>query len=119
MTAKTDKTIINHITNGKSIEDVVTLLTMTDVFESKSVARTYVTELLEVENLVPVKKETKVGQLKKWFLSQDNPTSVTKEQIREQCVTIGMKGGSIQYYINSYSLAIELSLELKGTDIGK
>ena len=112
MTAKTDKNVIGYIESNKSVEDIVVLLTMTDVYPTKAEARTYVTELLSAKGLAAKKTITKVSQLKEWFLNQDNPTMVTKEEIKQQCETIGMKGGSIQYYINSYTLAIELAKDL-------
>ena len=104
---------IDYIKDGKTPEDIATMLYMSEMFSNKAEARRYVSEVMIDQDLVPVKKESKVSQLTTWFLAQEDPTNVTKDQIKQQCLAIGMKGGSIQYYINSFSLAISLVNDLK------
>ena len=109
MTKSINTLIIKHIEDGKTIEDVVSLLTMLhgDMFETKTSAREHVTALLEEKN-IETKRVSKSGQLKDWFLSQEDPTSVDGKTIKEQCELLEMKGGSVQYYVNAYKLAIDL-----------
>jgi hypothetical protein len=106
-TTKLNNEIISHITGGRTVEDTVTFLVMTEEFATKSEARTMVTELLEA-NGISTKKISKSDGLKKWFLALENPLDTTSADIKKVCVELEMKGGSIQYYINSYKLAIEL-----------
>ena len=101
--------ITKHINNGRTVEDCVSLLLMThpEDYPTKTDARNVVLEIIESEGL-NTKKASKSGALKDWFLQQDDPTSITSEQVKSQCEALEMKGGSVQYYVNSYKLAIEL-----------
>jgi len=104
--------VIDFIKAGKSVNDIATLLVMTNVYTTKTEARSCVEEVIETENLAIPKKVTKVGALKEWFLSQDNPCEVTKGEIKDKCIELEMKGGSVTYYVNSYLLAIDLAKDL-------
>ena len=110
LTKEQSTEIVDFVKSGKSVEDCVTYLTMiyTAQFATKTLARTLIGELLEKKNLIPTKKVSKSQGLKDWFLSQEDPTAVTPEQVKKQCEELEMKGGSVQYYINSYKLAIDL-----------
>jgi len=109
---KNQEEVIAFIKGGKSVADIVAFLVMADVYATKTEARSCVEALIIEEGLEPPKKVTKVGALKEWFLSQENPTSVTKDQIKQKCIDLEMKGGSVTYYVNSYHLAIELAIDL-------
>lgn len=113
MNNKTKKQIVSLLESGKSVEDCVSLLIITDpsTYPTKVSARNDIQELMETESLV-VKKANKSGALKEWFMGQEDPLSVTSDQIKEKCQELDMKGGSVQYYINSYKLAIELMTKI-------
>ena len=105
--------VISKIESGKSVEDVVTLLVMTDVFETKTLARIEVLAICE-EHGLSTKKVSKADGLKEWFLNLDSPLDANPEDIKKECENLGMKGGSVQYYINSYKLAIDLFKQIQG-----
>ncbi|RKY42288.1 MAG: hypothetical protein DRP85_03115, partial [Candidatus Makaraimicrobium thalassicum] len=92
---------------GKSVAEVIGYLDISGKVAGKVEARELVEKVCK-ENGVSVKIESKSGELKKWFLSLDDSMAATSDEIKKKCVEIGMKGGSVSYYVNSYRLVIEL-----------
>ena len=109
---KLDNQVKAFIKAGKSDSDIIVFLTMNNQDLTKAEARTYLTDFKTANNLETVKKETKSGQLKAWFLAQPDLLVVTKKQIKDKCLELDMKGGSVTYYVNSYHLAIEVASQL-------
>jgi len=109
---KLDTQIVEFIEAGKSKEDCVTFLVMTNSYETKTLARDFVEQIIEENDLVTT-KITKSDLLKEWFLKLENPLEITKEEIQAKCKELEMKGGSVQYYVNAYRLAIDLTKQVK------
>ena len=109
-----DAFITAQLSAHVTVNDIIAVLSIMykTEFPSKSDARTYLSEYMTDNKLHPTKKETKSGALKAWVLSNENPVSITKSQIKDKCIELDMKGGSITYYVNSYSLAFELAAKL-------
>lgn len=113
MNKNIQKEMTEFLANGKTVEDCVTMMTMIHGYKTKSEARGELTSMMESEGLTPVKKASKSQGLKDWFLSLDNPLDASSEDIKKKCEELEMKGGSVQYYINSYKLAIDLFGQIK------
>lgn len=103
-----EEQVIEFIENSKTMNDIVTFLSMT-LPNTKTEIRTEVERIMVENGLAVQKKESKSGALKAWFLDQPNPLDVTKDQIKKMCNELEMKGGSVTYYVSAYTLAIELT----------
>jgi len=97
-----------------STSDIIVLLTLTETIfnNNKSTTRTWLEDFMKANNIAKPIKLTKSGQLKDWFLSNPDPLSLTKLDIKEKCIELDMKGGSVTYYVNAYSLAVDLHKQL-------
>ena len=113
MTTLNLENVKSFVESGKSLADIVNFYSMT-VSMTKTEIRTLVELHMEEHDLIVPKKESKSGALKAWFLDQENPLTITKDQIKAKCIELDMKGGSVTYYINAYSLAIDLTTQLEG-----
>ena len=102
------KTLEELVATGKTLEDIVSYLVITDQHANKSLARTEIQKYLDDNKLEIIKPVSKAQQLKDDFLQLDNPLDMTKEQIKALVIKHDHKAGSIQYYVNSYLLAIDL-----------
>ena len=110
-----DAEICTLIKAAKSKEDTTTFMYMSGKFDTKSAARAAVEKVIEDNDLTIVKEKSKSDGLKEWFLSQDDPMAVTAVDIKKQCLALSMKGGSVQYYVNAYKLAVDLASRI--TDV--
>ena len=104
--------VVEKLELGRTVEDITVLLFMNDSFDTKAKCRVFVTEVMEDNDLVPAAKVPMSQQLKEWFHSQPDPLSLTKKDLEKQIVAIGMKGGSVQWYIRVYLEAIAVAKEI-------
>ena len=107
MSNENEVVVLDLLTKGKSVSAIVSYLVTGDLIENKDDAKAYVLEVAE-DNGISTKKVTKADELKKWFLAHDEPSKVTMANVKAECERLEMKGGSVQYYVNSYKLAIDL-----------
>ena len=92
---------------GFNYEEVISWLVMNGDYNNKSEARIVVEGVCDRLN-ISKKRLNKSEELKKWFLDLDDCINVKNEDVKKKCEEIGMKGGSVAYYVNSYKLVIEL-----------
>ena len=111
MSNENEAVVLALLEKGKSVSAIVSYLVTGDLIENKDDAKAYVLEVAE-DNGISTKKVTKADELKKWFLEHGEPSKVTMAEVKAQCEKLEMKGGSVQYYVNSYKLAIELYSKL-------
>ena len=109
--------IMNKIEKVGSYDEVVGWLVLSDICENKRDAREIVGSIGEKYKLKN-KKLNKSEELKEWFFSLDKEEmlSIKKVDVKKECVNIGMKGGSIDYYCNSYMLSVAMYKELVKKD---
>jgi len=107
MSNENEVVVLDLLTKGKSVSAIVSYLVTGDLISNKEEAKAYVLEVAE-DNGISTKKVTKADELKKWFLAHDEPSKVTMANVKAECERLEMKGGSVQYYVNSYKLAIDL-----------
>ena len=113
------KSIKEMIESKRSVEDVVSFLVITDQFPTKSAARDEVKKVMDEHSLVVTKTVSKAQMLKDDFLTLENPLALTKEDIKAMVIKHDHKAGSIQYYVNSYLLAIDLVKKIQDAAILK
>jgi len=113
------KSIKEMIESKRSVEDVVSFLVITDQFSTKSAARDEVKKVMDEHSLVVTKTVSKAQMLKDDFLTLENPLALTKEDIKAMVIKHDHKAGSIQYYVNSYLLAIDLVKKIQDAAILK
>ena len=107
------KLVTNKIGQGRTIEDIVTMLVMNDDYETKVLARTDVNNIVVKNNLSVIKKKPMSVQLKEWYIAQGTMAlELTKKDIEKQVLALGMSGGSVKYYTDMYSAASEIAKSL-------
>ncbi len=106
------KTIIELLEAGKTVTDIVSYLVITEQFDTKTAARTEVEKVMTDNDIVATKKVSKAQMLKDAFLALEDPTALTKPELKKLVEDCGHQAGSIAYYVNAYTLAIELHKKL-------
>ena len=107
MSTKNEKVVFDLLSKGKSVSAIVNYLVVTDMVDNKEDAKELILQVAE-DNDISTKRASKAEALKTWFLGHEDPTTITGAEIKAQCESLEMKGGSVQYYVNSYKLAISL-----------
>jgi len=110
------KSIKEMIESKRSVEDVVSFLVITDQFSTKSAARDEVKKVMDEHSLVVTKTVSKAQMLKDDFLTLEDPLALDKEDIKVMVIKHDHKAGSIQYYVNSYLLAIDLVKKIQARE---
>lgn len=107
------KLVTTKIGQGRTINDVVTMLVMNDEYSTKALARVEVTKVVEDNNLNITKPKPMSVQLKEWYIAQGaEALDLTKKQIETQVLALGMSGGSVKYYTDMYAAASEIAKSL-------
>jgi hypothetical protein len=109
--AKQSNIVLKQLNNGTIKTDVITFMSISCAIP-KYEAREIVESIIK-ENHIEVKRVTKSGALREWFLAQDDTFAITKDMLKQKCEELDMKGGSVKYYIDSYMMAIEIAKKLK------
>ena len=108
-----EQQVIAMTNKGRSLEDITVLLFMNDEYPTKAECRAVVSEILETNDLTPVKKVPMSTQLREWYMSQGKDAlELTKKDIEKQVLAIGMSGGSVKYYTDMYFSASEIAKKL-------
>lgn len=106
------KTILEMLEAGKTKEDVVSYLVVTDQYDTKTEARTEVEKVMADNGITATKKVSKAQVLKDAFLALEDPMAITKEELKKLVEDCGHTKGSVAYYVNAYQLAIDLTKKL-------
>lgn len=107
------KLVSTKILAGRTINDIVTMLVMNDVYATKALARVDVTKVVEDGNLSITKPKPMSVQLKEWYIDQGTKAlDLTKKEIEKEVLALGMSGGSVKYYTDMYAAASEIAKKL-------
>lgn len=104
--------ILEMLEAGNTVENLVSTLVVMGEYETKTAARTAVELVMKENDLVVTKPVSKAQALKDAFLALEDPTTLTKEELKKLVEECGHKAGSVAYYVNAYTLAIELHKKL-------
>lgn len=106
------KTILEMLEAKNTVENIVATLVVTEQYESKAQARTAVEAIMLENDITTTKPVSKAQTLKDAFLALEDPTTLTKPELKKLVEDCGHQAGSIAYYVNAYTLAIELHKKL-------
>lgn len=115
MTTINNETKVRALLNaGKSSESILDYLVMNEDYRTKSEARPILEAFLQANGLVPVKKIPMSEQYETWYLAQSlqDKRTMTKKQLKDKAVEIGMTDKSADWYARVYELAGRLALSI-------
>jgi hypothetical protein len=99
---------------GKSPEDIVKFLVMNEDYRTGPEAKTALETFMTEQGLVPVKKVPMSEQYETWYLALNisEKRALTKKQLKDKAIEIGMSDKSSDWYARVYELAGRLALSI-------